>query len=125
VAQLRAGSLWLASSHLGLRPRERLEHSSELLSVLEKLEPHRVLVGADLNALPGRDAHSALVAGGLVDLWERAGEGSGATFPSKTPRARIDVLLARGSFAVGRIDVVSSSASDHLPVVADLVWGDL
>ena len=77
------------------------------------------VVGGDLNALPGDPGPSSL-AGLASDCWEAAGEGSGATFPSHAPAARIDYLFAGRAFRPLRTWTAEGTASDHLMVVAEL-----
>jgi endonuclease/exonuclease/phosphatase family metal-dependent hydrolase len=122
VAQVgRAGRrLWAVSSHLGLAPVERREHAKELTSLLEELEGE-VLLGIDVNETPDRRA-AAWFSSRLWDVWERAGSGDGATFPSPDPTSRIDFLFVSGGVGVDRAGVAPdpSAASDHRAVIAEL-----
>ncbi len=112
--------LWALSVHLGLDGAERGRHVRELLALVDELEPSGpVVLGGDLNASPEARAVAA-IARRLVDVSVGAGE---PTFPATGPVARIDHL-----FVSAELRVVSETtgaegartASDHLPVTADL-----
>jgi len=49
-----------------------------------------------------------------------AGVGDGFTFDAATPHARIDYVMSSGKVVARTAAVVTTDASDHLPVVADL-----
>jgi endonuclease/exonuclease/phosphatase family metal-dependent hydrolase len=78
-----------------------------------------VLLG-DLNAAPGAPELDEL-AGVLVDAWPVAGSGDRRTFPARRPRMAIDHVFTSPDVGVEAVTVVPSDASDHRPVVADLV----
>jgi endonuclease/exonuclease/phosphatase family metal-dependent hydrolase len=90
-----------------------------------------VLMG-DFNADPDDDELASLrrQSVGLQDAWKVAGNGSaGLTIPAHPdmmPANRIDAIFATSQFRVVDAFVLNSDfarmASDHLPVVADLVW---
>jgi endonuclease/exonuclease/phosphatase family metal-dependent hydrolase len=106
------------SVHLGLRGPERGRHIRQLLEMLDGSSGSFV-IGGDLNALPGDPGPSAL-ASLATDCWEVVGEGSGATFPSHDPRARIDYVFAGPAVRPLRAWTAGGTVSDHLMVVADL-----
>lgn len=106
------------SVHLGLSRSEREDHVDQLLVMLDG-SAGTFVVGGDLNALPGDPGPSSL-AGLASDCWEAVGEGSGATYASHAPTARIDYLFAGSAFRTLRAWTAGGTASDHLMVVADL-----
>ena len=106
------------SVHLGLSGTERAHHVSQLIGMIEGSSGGFV-IGADLNALPG-DPGPASLAELASDCWEAAGDGSGATFPSHAPTARIDYLFAGRTFRPLRAWTAGGTVSDHLMVVAEL-----
>ncbi len=124
IAQVgRAGRrLWVVSIHLGLAPVERRRHVEELTDLARGLAGP-VLIGGDLNELPGKRA-AAWLADRYWDAWDKAGEGDGATFPAADPTARIDFLFASEQVSVRAASTANSgaarTASDHRPVVVDL-----
>ncbi len=77
-----------------------------------------MLVG-DLNSAPGSAEIQALTEH-LVDAWPHAGVGTGCTYSAQTPFMRIDYVLASPDIAIEQVRVVTTDASDHLPVAADL-----
>ena len=106
------------SVHLGLNGAERRDHVTQLLAALRD-EPHPVLLGGDLNALPWDPATSA-IAHTYPDAWAAVGAGDGPTMPAVDPTARIDFLFAEPTVRPLRVWTVPTTASDHLMVVADL-----
>ncbi len=106
------------SVHLGLSRMERARHVSQLMGMIEGSSGGFV-IGADLNALPGDPAPASL-AGLASDCWEAVGQGSGATFPSDAPTARIDYLFAGRAFRPVGAWTAGGTVSDHLMVVAEL-----
>jgi endonuclease/exonuclease/phosphatase family metal-dependent hydrolase len=112
--------LWAISVHLGLDGPERAAHARRLVTIVDHLEPAApVVLGGDLNARP--DAGSVrTIAARLPD----AAGGTGApTFPAGAPTARIDHVFAsadlrRVATATGAPG--AETASDHLPVTAEL-----
>lgn len=110
-----------ASAHLGLHGPERGRHVEQLATLLES-SGGAFVVGADLNALPGEPGPARLAAM-ATDCWEAVGEGSGATFPSAEPTARIDYLFAGPAVRPLRAWIATGDASDHLMVVAELELG--
>jgi endonuclease/exonuclease/phosphatase family metal-dependent hydrolase len=85
--------------------------------------PESVILLGDLNATPDAPEIRTLVEV-LVDSWEEAGVGVGHTIPSEDPNRRIDYILQSSDVVARAVAVVTSplaaSASDHLPVVADV-----
>jgi len=110
------------ATHLGLRPAERIRHARELVGLVERAELP-VIVGGDLNERPDGRAFSML-ADRLWDAWLLGGDAAGETFPAAGATARIDALFVSEGVRVERALVPAyeevRSASDHLPVVAEL-----
>jgi endonuclease/exonuclease/phosphatase family metal-dependent hydrolase len=79
-----------------------------------------ILVG-DFNARPGWRQLEELLAAGWVDAWAEAGVGEGFTSDSAEPRYRIDYVFHTPDLVATDAGVILSRASDHLPVVVDLV----
>lgn len=120
AVRLRAktGELTAVSAHLGLAADEREGHARELTEVLAGLRGPIVL-GVDLNEGPEGSAARRLSAQ-MSDAFAVTGRGSGDTFPTGEPRARIDSVFASQVIQVIDAWVAPAGGSDHLAVVADL-----
>lgn len=114
----RSGALIaVASVHLPLDPRTRLDHAHQVLQVLARAGAPHALAAGDVNERPGHPAWEALHEGGLRDL----GPGSGATFPAVAPAKRIDGVFATEGVQTVDYRVVDEpgveQASDHRPIL--------
>ena len=132
LAQVRlAGSapVTVVSVHLSLVPQQRVAHVALVLRRLADL-PRPWLVAGDLNEAPGGPSWAAF-GPALSDAAARLEAGAGApTYPAKAPHVRIDAVLVSPEVVVERLAVAGASehlsgvdlrsASDHLPVLADL-----
>lgn len=131
----------VVGSHLSTDPTERPAQARLLRQACADVDGP-VILGLDVNDQPAdpddpsptdADAQVAdrvgeawrLAAAGFTDAAAAAGAGRAGTFPGRDPRRRIDAI-----FVDPRIEVVgcrmvdtpaARRASDHLPVVADLV----
>ena len=115
-------SLTVFCTHWGLVDSERMLQA-EALANLVLAAPRPIVVAGDLNETPAGQA--------VVDLLSRTGLiDSGApfyrpTFISNNPTVQIDYILHSPDLRVASFEVIRSEASDHLPVVVDLVPGAL
>ncbi len=125
VARVQApggGGLVVVSVHLGLRPDERVSHAGRLLDALVGGGAPLVVAG-DLNEDESGAAYRALVEGGGL----RPVSPGRATYPARSPRRRLDIVLASPGVRVLAHrevvvpDGVLAAASDHLPTWVDLV----
>lgn len=117
VVEKAGARLAVASVHLPLDPRTRLDHAHRVLDVLARTGPRHALAAGDVNERPGHPAWEALHEGGLRDL----GPGSGATFPAVAPTKRIDGVFATEGVETVDYRVVDEpgveQASDHRPIL--------
>jgi len=123
AASVRTGDrrLAVASVHLGLDGRERLEHASRVRRHLDAWEPDGVVVAGDLNEAPGGPAWVQLC-DGLVDVAARGGLDY-PTYPADRPRSRIDAIFVSPALGAASVDPRRpglAQATDHLPVVVDI-----
>jgi endonuclease/exonuclease/phosphatase family metal-dependent hydrolase len=119
------GVTWqVCVTHLQLDdPAERLVQARAVADTIDTPDRPTALLG-DLNATP--DAPEIrILTGVLVDSWQEAGGLPGSTFPNPVPYRRIDYVMHTPDARAGAVAVARSLrarlASDHLPVVADLV----
>jgi endonuclease/exonuclease/phosphatase family metal-dependent hydrolase len=125
----------VASVHLGLDPAERARHLTDITGLMNRLIRPSGLAAASMEGAP---VPVAVVAGDINEAeraptWRRlaaqyrdAGAGdSTPTFSTARPRHRIDGVFVRGSADVASYRVLDAplvqQASDHRPVVVDLV----
>lgn len=107
-------------THLDYRsdPRVREQQVKEMLGYIGDTSSPTLLLG-DLNAPPDAPEIQPLLAR-LRDAWP-ASAGPGLTDPADEPRKRIDYILVSRQFSVVSAFVPATLASDHRPVVADLL----
>jgi len=122
---VRAGGapVHVYATHLDYRadPAVRALQVDDTLSILSEDGPEaqQVLLG-DLNAPPAAPELAPLWQR-LTDAWRVAGSGAGRTYPAAAPTKRIDYVAVSPDISVRSAHVVDTQASDHRPVVADLV----
>jgi endonuclease/exonuclease/phosphatase family metal-dependent hydrolase len=123
VVDKRGARVHVYATHLDYRadPSVRRTQVDETLDVLaDDAGEARVLVG-DFNATPDAPELARLWSV-LTDAWAVApGAGSGLTYPSDTATKRIDYVTVSTEVQAVASDVHDTDASDHLPVVADLL----
>ena len=109
--------LAVASLHLPLPEKQRLDHARRVVEVLQAGGAEHGFAAGDLNERPGRAAWAYFEQHGLRDL----GPHSGHTFPVRNPDRRID-----GAFGTGQVEVLDYRVvddrravvgSDHRPVL--------
>jgi endonuclease/exonuclease/phosphatase family metal-dependent hydrolase len=126
VAQLRGpGVAWVvASVHLGLSHVERVRHVGEIAGQLDAYGALPRVVGADTNEAPGGGVSVAITSSWRMVEALADRPSAAATFPANVPTVRIDQVWVTPDIAVRHCGVPAlrrlETASDHLPVVADL-----
>lgn len=103
------------TTHFGLAPSEQENAVATALSLLEK-ETNPVLFMGDLNAEPNTPEVKPLFAA-LKDTCEG---NSLLTFPSDTPRIKIDHILYCGNWRVLDVYSMDTQNSDHRPLIAEM-----
>jgi endonuclease/exonuclease/phosphatase family metal-dependent hydrolase len=102
----------------------RLFEAEQLLAALKEVKEPLIVVG-DFNDLPTGQTYQ-LLRNTFADAWiEGRGSGEGFSYPADKPTKRIDYIFARQGDGIRtkRVWVVTTLASDHIPVVADLEIG--
>lgn len=107
-------------THLDYRadPAVRRQQVSEMLNIIGAAKMPTLLFG-DLNATPTATELQPLLQR-LHDVWPDT-SGAGFTYPADAPVKRIDYVLTSRHFHVRNVRVPATEASDHRPVVAELV----
>jgi len=93
---------------------------SQLIQVAGKSREAPILAAGDFNTPPRGKVYGKLT-GRFKDAFRASGWGFGKTFRSDRPVLRIDHILLDDDIDVRRCWVPVRHASDHRPVVADLV----
>ena len=108
------------NTHTDYRPDPgvRVRQVAEMLATIGEHAMPTLLFG-DLNAPPDAMELQPLLAA-LHDVWP-ASSGPGLTYPAIAPTKRIDYVLTTNQFRVIKASVPDTDASDHRPVVVDLV----
>jgi len=110
----------VVATHLGLRPGERREQVRRILAVLEREPPHPTMLMGDLNEwyLWGRPLR-------WLRSHFRAMPAAPRTFPSWRPVFALDRIWVSPGASVRRLanhsSALSRIASDHLPLLAEIV----
>ncbi len=111
-----------AATHLDFRPdpAERINNMDEIDAFVAASGNHPIIVAGDFNDTPGGAVHLRMKKN-FTDAWEQAGTGDGFTYSSVEPDKRIDYLylFPKTAWQVKTVDVLSSDASDHLPLVIE------
>jgi endonuclease/exonuclease/phosphatase family metal-dependent hydrolase len=115
---VRGGRFTVSGSHLSTDPAERPAQAAIWKEQLAAVEGPLIAAG-DLNEGPGGSAWR-MVEDGLSAPAESA-----PTFPASLPARRIDGIFVSPDITITKYEVVDDEralkASDHLPVLADLV----
>ncbi len=110
------------NTHIDYRPDPsvRQQQVAEMLAFIGEPSAPTLLFG-DLNAPPHAPELQPLLLR-LRDAWP-ASAGPGFTYPAREPVRRIDYVLTSQHFRVRSATVPVTEASDHRPVVVELVLG--
>lgn len=109
-------------THLDFRPEPavRATQVTEMLAIIGAITRPTILLG-DMNAPPDREELAPLFMR-LRDAW-KTGTGPGYTYPADVPVRRIDFVLLGGPLTARSATVLETDASDHRPVIAQLMLG--
>lgn len=108
------------NTHLGLDARSRLAQAEEIIDLVSRSNQPSILMG-DFNAEPDSPAFQRMLESGLfVNSFQDMEDVY--TFPSTSPTEQIDYILISPGIKHQNQHVVQTEASDHLPIVVDLVF---
>jgi endonuclease/exonuclease/phosphatase family metal-dependent hydrolase len=120
VVDSPTGDIHVVGTHLDASGEDgyRWQEMGRLLALADSLRSlgFRVLLGGDLNAVPGTRILEEPHAHGWRDGWEECGAGTGSTYPADQPVRRIDYLLLGEGMGCRQAEVLATRASDHRPV---------
>lgn len=110
--------LRLVVTHFGLAARERAQQLEQLADVLNRDQPEVCLLLGDLNEWRPSSGFERRLRKLFGTTFRRR------TFPSRRPALALDRILANPAGAISGLRAVknamTASASDHLPLIADL-----
>jgi endonuclease/exonuclease/phosphatase family metal-dependent hydrolase len=118
--EINAAVVRVFNTHLDYRadPGVRKQQVTEMLAYIGSVSAPTLVLG-DLNANPDAPELRPLFER-LRDTWQNAAD-PGLTYPADKPVKRIDYVLASGHFRVRSASVPVTEASDHRPVLVDLL----
>lgn len=121
VLDVRGQPVRVFNTHLDYRkdPAVRAQQVREMLGHIGDLDVPTLVFG-DMNAAPNAPELQPLLQR-LHDAWSGTAASPGFTYPAEAPRERIDYVLVSPQFSVRSVRVADTEASDHRPVVAELV----
>ncbi len=122
VVNVRGALVHVYNTHLDYRgdPYVREMQVADMRRIMAADKGQRVLLG-DFNAEAGAPELAPLWRD-LTDTWQAAnGTEGGLTYPTSQPVKRIDYVTVSPQVTVRSAVVPATLASDHLPMVADLV----
>lgn len=125
--KLRGTSLHVFNAHLGLAGFERVRQMHSLIEETERLapEPEPVLYAGDMNDWRHRIFPGVLEKAGFRCAVGDKDDPGHATYPSWYPVGALDKVFVKGGVSAVRAFpsrlAVARVASDHLPLIAELV----
>lgn len=122
VLEVRGREVVFMNTHIDYRPddSERWSNTEEIESLAQKYRGKSMIMTGDFNDTP-ESRVCRRITGTFDDIWALVGQGEGWTIPAAAPRKRIDYLWISKDKALVPLKawVPQSTASDHLPVVAE------
>ncbi len=123
VAEIDIGArnLQLIDTHFSHHSKDdpiRVMQASALANAWDGA-PATVIVG-DMNAVPDSEAMQILSRAGLVNVAAEIGTPPIRTSPSNDLRHQIDYIWASPDLHYSDLEIIQSTASDHLPVIATI-----
>ncbi|WP_223396048.1 endonuclease/exonuclease/phosphatase family protein [Nocardioides rotundus] len=116
VVNVRGAHVSVLNTHLDhQRAEQRISQVREILAITDRISRPTVLMG-DLNALPDTTEVRMLTPGRFVDAF--AGRTDADTYPAEAPDRRIDYILGSNEVTFSGARLLTSQASDHLPLLA-------
>lgn len=106
----------MVCTHWGLDAEERKDQARALAEIVKSIASPVVVCGDFNENASGAAMQMLLESTGLLDADTSQNR---PTFLSDNPTTRIDFILHSPDLIVRNVEVISSLASDHLPVLVD------
>jgi endonuclease/exonuclease/phosphatase family metal-dependent hydrolase len=122
VVNARGALVHVFDTHLDYRadPSVRRMQAEDTAAIMRAAGGQQILVG-DLNTTWTAPELAPLRDYGLIDAWAATGQSGGETYPALDPNIRIDHITVTPGISVLGATVPDTLASDHRPVVADVL----
>lgn len=125
VLDVGQGRLLFAGTHLDHTKdqAERLFSQSQFDKLFAKFDGLPAIFCGDFNDTPDSELHRRM-SQKWTDAWSLGGQGNGLTMTSDNPTRRIDYIWVsdKKNFKIRYLYAPATDASDHLPVVAEMVF---
>ena len=120
LLNVKGAKLSFYVTHLDFRPDPTVRQMqvADMQQIISRSKNAKLLAG-DMNASPNAPELSPLFSR-FKDAWSTTNPEPGYTFPADNPINRIDYILTSPQINVKQANVLSTLASDHLPVLADI-----
>lgn len=118
-----AGPLEIINTHIDASREDvyRVQEAGDLVQSIAGRSAAVRLVGGDFNSTPDSRVHETMTRAGFRDAFAKCGSGDGKTYPDGVPAKRIDYLWLSGSLRCSSARVIDTRASDHRPVLVEVV----
>ncbi|MET3697885.1 endonuclease/exonuclease/phosphatase family metal-dependent hydrolase [Bacillus oleivorans] len=116
VINVKGYHLNFYNTHLALTSAEREMQIKEIIEIASKTNGPKVIVG-DMNAVPDSIEMQSLFSH-YKDAF--ADQNEAYTFPANQPNRTIDYIFTSNEIQTANAEVISTIASDHLPITAEL-----
>ncbi|MCM3668298.1 endonuclease/exonuclease/phosphatase family protein [Mesobacillus maritimus] len=118
IINVKGHHLKFYNTHLALTSAERKIQIQEIIEIAGKTEGPKVIMG-DLNAKPDSKEMQPLLAQ-YKDSF--ADQNEAYTIPVENPNRRIDYIFTSNEMQTANSEVISTIASDHLPIVTEITF---
>lgn len=119
VINVEGNHISFYNTHLDHRRSEQRQlQVKEIMGITSGTDRPSLLVG-DLNAIPASTEMHQLMSR-FTDVFAALGQDQDYTMPVENPDRRIDYIVGHGEIQPRFAEVIKTTASDHLPIIADL-----
>jgi endonuclease/exonuclease/phosphatase family metal-dependent hydrolase len=121
VINVHGARIRVFNAHLDFRPDPAVREAqvADMLAIMKR-DPGATVLAGDFNAAPD-DAELAPLWADVADAVTLTGQRARPTYPADAPRKRIDYVTVSSDVGARAVWVPETVASDHRPVVADLI----